>query len=70
MKPTVSLPLVTLLVGAAALPPPVADVQMIPPVIRKDALAQRIRYGPHLLKKATVCGPSGLSTADAIGHCG
>jgi hypothetical protein len=58
MKAALSLPFVALLCDAISLPPPaVPDVQMLPAVIRKDALAQRIRYGPHKLKKATVRGP-------------
>jgi hypothetical protein len=60
MKAAIALPFVAILSDALSVPPPTApEVQMLPPVIRKDTVAQRIRYGPHHLKKATViCLPS------------
>jgi hypothetical protein len=54
MKVSNLLPLVGLVSAAVISAPPPEKVQTLPGVSRKDSVIKKIRYGPHVLKKAVV----------------
>ena len=53
MKVIIFLPFVVA-VSALVVSTPVPDVQVLPGNSQKDSVLKRVRYGPHILKKAEV----------------